>query len=89
MPRDVVLFVHRWNEHLSARGWLSAVEQLNGVIREVAEETHTRLVETAVDITGREDLFRDLVHFSPEGHAEMAGTIASALVRALPASAEQ
>jgi len=79
IPPDVVLFVHRWNEQLSARGWLAAVEQLNGVIRDVAGEKRVLLVDTAPVLTGREDLFRDPVHFTPEGHGVLAGMIASAL----------
>lgn len=79
IPRDVALFVYRWNEHLSVRGWLTAVEQLNGVIGDVAEDEHILLVDAAAALTGREDLFRDPVHFSLEGHSVLADTIASAL----------
>jgi len=81
VPRDVVLFVHRWTAHLSARGWLAAVEQLNGVIRDVAGDRGVLLVDTASVLTGREALFRDPVHFTPQGHDVMADTIAAALSR--------
>ncbi len=78
-PRDLVLYVHRWNEHLSVRGWLAAVEQLNSVIRDVAKDRRVLLVDAAAVLTGREDMFRDPVHFTPAGHSVLAGTIASAL----------
>lgn len=81
IPRDVVLFVHRWTEHLSARGWLAAIEQLNGVVRDVAKEKGVLLVDTAAALTGREALFRDPVHFTAAGHDVLAETIASALLR--------
>lgn len=81
IPPDVVLFVHRWTKHLSARGWLKAVEDLNSVIRDVAREKDALLVDTAAVLTGREDLFRDVVHFTREGHGVIAGAIASVLAR--------
>jgi hypothetical protein len=81
VPDDVVLFVHGYTQHLSARGWLAAVEQLNGMIRDVAEERGVLLVDTAAVLTGREEMFRDLVHFTTEGHRKLADTIAVALFR--------
>lgn len=81
IPRDVELFVYRWNEHLSARGWLAAIEQLNGVIRDVATEKRALHVDAAAQFTGREEIFRDPVHFSLAGHRALAVAIASALTR--------
>ena len=81
IPHDLVLHVHRWNQHLSAQGWLSAVEQLNGVIRDVADDRRVLLVETATVLAGREEMFRDPVHFTAEGHGVLADTIAIAISR--------
>jgi hypothetical protein len=81
VPEDIVLFAHRFAERLSARGWLAAVEQLNGVIRDVAEERRVLLVDTAAVLAGREELFRDPVHFTAAGHGVLADTIAAALSR--------
>jgi lysophospholipase L1-like esterase len=83
VPPDVVLFAHRWNEHLSPRGWLAAVEQLNGVIRDVAEQEGALLVDTAAVLAGREEKFRDPVHFTADGHTVLAETIAAALSRTM------
>lgn len=79
VPSDVELFVHRYSEHLSARGWLAAVEQLNGVIRDVAQERRVLLVDTVAVLAGREEMFRDPVHFTTEGHGVLADTIVVAL----------
>jgi lysophospholipase L1-like esterase len=84
IPRDVVLFVHRWNKHLSARGWLDAIDRLNGVIRAVAQERNVHLVDLEPALTGRQEFFRDPVHFSPAGHRAMAEGIASGLSQRLP-----
>jgi lysophospholipase L1-like esterase len=80
----VVLFVHRWNKHLSARGWLDAIDRLNGVIRAVAQERNVHLVDLEPALTGRQEFFRDPVHFSPAGHRAMAEGIASGLSQRLP-----
>jgi hypothetical protein len=81
VPVDVELFAHRFANHLSARGWLAAVEQLNKVIRDVAEDRRTPLVDTATVLAGREEMFRDQVHFTTEGHGVLADTIAIGLLR--------
>jgi hypothetical protein len=52
------------------------------VIRNIARETNTRLVDVAREISGRRDLFIDLVHFAPRGHERVSSLIIEDLQRA-------
>jgi hypothetical protein len=51
------------------------------VIRDIARETNTRLVDVAREISGRRDLFIDLVHFAPRGHEHVSSLIIDDLRR--------
>ena len=51
------------------------------VIREVARETDTRLIDVAREVSGSRDLFVDLVHFAPRGHERVATLIVDDLER--------
>ena len=53
-------------------------------IRELARTTNTRLIDIAKALDGKRNLFIDLVHFSPEGHAEVARLIDSDLSNPMP-----
>lgn len=52
------------------------------VIRDVARETDTRLIDVAREVSGSRDLFVDLVHFAPRGHERVATLIVDDLERA-------
>jgi len=45
------------------------------VVRGIARETNTRLVDVAREISGRRDLFIDLVHLAPRGHERVSTLI--------------
>jgi hypothetical protein len=45
------------------------------VVRVIARETNTRLVDVAREISGRRDLFIDLVHLAPRGHERVSSLI--------------
>ncbi|MFO0733698.1 MAG: SGNH/GDSL hydrolase family protein [Nitrospiraceae bacterium] len=79
IPSTVGSFLFRYNLYLSLIGWLDTVERFNQVIRRMAATEHLRLVELDTVLSGREEYFRDFVHFTPEGHALVAQTIFSRL----------
>ncbi len=79
IPEHIVLGVFQFNDQLSMAAWLDAIERCNAVIRAVAAEEEITVVPVAEELTGRDQHFRDLVHFSPSGHAIVAKTIAAAL----------
>ncbi len=45
------------------------------VVRGIARDTNTRLVDVAREISGRRDLFIDLVHLAPRGHERVSSLI--------------
>jgi hypothetical protein len=45
-------------------------------MRQVARETGTRLVDVSREMSGKGDLFLDLVHFTPAGHERVARLLA-------------
>ncbi len=79
IPGTVSGFLFRYNMYLSVIGWLDTVDRFNDVIRRIAAREHLRLVELDTVLSGREEYFRDFVHFTPEGHARVAQTIFSRL----------
>ena len=76
---DAELQVLSINVELSLAGWLRTIEDFNAVLRRVAADEGLVLADVAGELTGRTDLFRDLWHFTPEGHDVVAGTIARAI----------
>ncbi len=63
-----------------ARVYRPHAEQVNQIIREVAAEQKSILVDLDAAMTGREECFRDPVHTTPEGDREMARRIAAAIL---------
>ena len=72
-------FILRWNPHLSPSGWRRAVARLNEATLRFAEERGLAVIDVASQIGGREEWFRDLVHFTPEGHRQVARVLAAGL----------
>jgi len=79
VPDSVSSFLFRYNMYLSVIGWLDTVDRFNDVLRRLAAKEHFRLVELDTVLSGREENFRDFVHFTPEGHARVAQEIFSQL----------
>lgn len=67
------------NVELSVEGWLSAVADLNASLRVLAAEQGLPLADVAAAVGDRPELFRDLWHMTPAGHAAAAAAIAAAL----------
>ena len=61
---------------LSEGGFIDLEERGNAVIREVARDTGTRLVDVATLIPGGDEAFADFVHFTDFGAEAMARAIA-------------
>lgn len=79
-PASVVTFVFKYNIYLSLEGWVTTVERFNAIIRGIAEEEKVPLIDLDHEISGHHEYFRDYVHFTPEGHAAVAGVIHQALL---------
>ena len=52
----------------------------NDKIRQLSDETGWALVDADARLSGRSELFGDLVHFNDEGSTEMAGLIATTIL---------
>jgi hypothetical protein len=65
------VYVPRATEQILAEFEYAAAD----VIRDIARETNTRLIDVAREIDGRRDLFIDLVHFAPLGHERVSSLI--------------
>jgi len=76
---DAVSSIFRYNPHLSLEGWIDAIENINAAIRRVGAEEEVLVVDVGQALGGRSDLFVDFVHFTADGHAAVAGTLATAL----------
>ncbi|MFK7898511.1 MAG: SGNH/GDSL hydrolase family protein [Myxococcota bacterium] len=83
--RDAITGIFRFNVYLSLEGWVDAIERMNAIVLEVAAEEGVAVVDIAGALNGHPELFRDLVHFTVEGHAKVAETLS----RELPLAADQ
>jgi len=79
MPMYTRLTLMRYQQALSVKGWVMAIEQLNEVVRTVAQENDVLLIDLAEIIGGQPELFRDFVHFNQRGHDAVAKEIAGSL----------
>jgi hypothetical protein len=73
------LTLMRYQQALSVRGWVTAIAQLNEVIREVSKNNNVLLIDLQKAIDGRPEFFSDFVHFNAEGHAAVAREIGRSL----------
>lgn len=76
----------RYIGNVSALGWLRTIDRWNDVLRRVAEEEGLLLIDVDRALTGRRELFRDLVHFTEEGHQALAEVLRAGLQPLLKAS---
>jgi hypothetical protein len=75
-----VSFCFNYNTYLSVAGWLATVRELNDEIREFGQTHDVKIIDLEKRITGKEELFRDYVHFSKKGHQEIGKTVALELL---------
>jgi len=73
----------RYNTLLSERGWMKTVSRLNMISREFSEKHGLSLISTRSTMVGREEYFRDLVHFTELGHDAMGKAMADAYMQTL------
>ncbi len=83
LPLTAEQFMVRYNPYLKPSGWVKAIHSLNGVIRDVATARGVMLIDLEGSLTNRPWLFRDPVHFSPQGHEETAEQLAQGLANAI------
>jgi len=80
LPEESANNLHRYNPHLSVRGWAASTERWNRVLARIAAARDVPLIDVAAEIAGRADLFRDYTHFSEAGHRAMGGVLAAGLL---------
>jgi hypothetical protein len=86
LPLAAEKFMVRYNPYLKPSGWVKAIHDLNEVFREVARERDVALIELEPGLTNHPALFRDPVHFTVDGHDEVARRLAAGLEEAFPAT---
>ena len=78
-PSDVTTMIFKYNLHLSLLGWVDTVEKFNRLMFRMAQEYDVPLVDVDAAFPDDAQLFRDYIHFSPEGHDRVASTVAQGL----------
>jgi len=76
MSYDQSLSLMRYNEYLSKKGWVNAVFQFNKIIRETANENNILLIDIEKEISGKQEYFRDFIHFTINGHSVIGQLLA-------------
>lgn len=84
IPRSVARQNLAMNIVLSPLGWTRSVERFNVVLVNIARERGLVCIDLAAELHGHPELFRDLWHFTPAGHARVAELLAAGLLRSFP-----
>lgn len=79
IPTDLKLQLLRYNGKLSPKGWLSSIEQLNDVIRQVGKDNHIVVLDLARRFDRKPEYYKDFFHFTREGHQALAKVIVDLL----------
>ena len=75
--------LHYYYVNLTHAGLVSAFEQTDAIIRQVAQEKSAVLLDAAPNFTGRGDLFTDEVHYNAAGSQAIAEYVAAELGKLL------
>ncbi len=75
----------RWNPALSPRGYLATLYEWNELMRHEGAKPENEIIEVSDHVSGRAELFRDPVHFLPDGHAAVGFQLAEGLARIIRA----
>ena len=78
-PSDVTTMIFKYNLHLSLLGWVDTVEKFNRLMFKMAQKYDVPLIDVDAAFPDDPQLFRDYIHFTPEGHDRVAATIAQGL----------
>lgn len=78
---DGKLWLMRYGEHLSPKGWVDTINKYNEIIRQVAEENNLICVDVEDAISGQQEHFTDFVHFTNEGHHIVGKKIAEGFIQ--------
>ena len=79
-PDPVVTSLFQYNAFLSLEGWVYTVERFNGILRRIASEDDVILIDLEGVLAGKQQYFRDFVHFTPQGHVLVAQAMRDALL---------
>ena len=82
IPGDIVRQNLAMNIVLSAEGWTRAIASFNKTLKAIATRRGLVCIDLASEMRDRPELFRDLWHFTPAGHAHVAELLDKALVAA-------
>lgn len=89
MPDQYRIALLRTDEFLSISGWIATCQRYNQIIRDTAKEEQVALVDLDRRIGGRPEFFRDAVHFSREGHIEIARVLADRVIQVAESDRER
>lgn len=78
---EALMSIFRYNQYLSPRAWTEIIDDWNAALRALAARDGLRLVDLGAALGGKAALYRDFVHFTPEGHDRAGALLAEALAR--------
>lgn len=81
MPADYRLNRLRFDPSVSVAGWVESVARQNDRLSVYAQQKDLPLAPLAEKVGGQPRYFRDPVHFTPAGHAEVARVLADYLAQ--------
>lgn len=76
---DTARWMLRYAIHMSPRGWLRGISQMNAAVLRVATDRGVPVIDFESCAAGNPAYFTDLVHFSRKGHKAMATCMSNAL----------
>ncbi len=88
MPTQYLLVRLRFDSSVSVEGWVDSIARFNRRLHLIAGDDELQLLTLGEEIGGRPRLFRDPVHFTPTGHAEVGRVVAEQLFETLASSSE-
>ncbi len=83
MPTQFRLARLRFDSSVSVAGWVDSIDRFNGRLHLIAQNSNLQLITLEEQIGGRPKFFRDPVHFTRLGHAEVGRTMANQLAEFL------
>lgn len=80
MKYDEKLFLTRYNEYLSPKGWVKTIRDFNNIIRQTANENSIPYIDLAKNLGGQSEYFTDFVHFTKNGHKIVGQRLADEII---------
>ena len=76
---DLPLHVYRFNIRLGRDGWHDSLDRWNDIIRKVGREEGVPVADVNAVLHGQGEKFVDFVHFTKEGHEDVARVLIEAV----------